>query len=526
MHSGAVLCTRITTNDDRIPVEEVQRSAVADPTHLILPSEQNRSAIEEKYNAIIAPKEKVLEMPRRSDPPVLKGLLHLRLKMEKNIKERKVMQEERRAREKTEFIIANKKKASKKKKVQAVPSQSMTKKIRFHTMGITAIKEIKSTDGCNFLVVASIDGQIAVLDLGKPYMETEHPERFITRRINAHEEGVRLVEFSPIFDVVFTAGVASSESTAEVFVWDTHTVYGMQSEDKKRLVSKSEAQIVSINVVDSDAEVVTVDIQCNVNIYSLHTFELIQTLPPPSNFTGTVSGAACIPPKPADNLPGMLAISSTRLYLYHRKVLDVFEPLITAIYNPSFQNFITATGNRICIWDAFSGSLVRVHESSKIYGNSSTPSPTNNEITSVTIDGTGRRLLVGDETGQVRVVNCMSGKTLKCIDPHGASVTFLGYAPVEKCIISTGADGKLHMADDVDADGFKVAKNGRQARSVLMRTIEVDSTLSTIGDHHTSKVGGGGGALHPDDGVHSRRTSRAVVGDIKALMALPSPKFC
>ena len=449
--------------------------------------------------------------------------MKLRVKMENTRNERKEIQKRRKKKggsARDILTTTNKTKNKKKPKIDSEP-QSMTKKIRFHTMGVTAIKEIKSTDGSNFLAVGSSNGQIALMDLGKPYMETANPERFITRRINAHEEGVRLIEFSPIFDVVFTAGVATQDSTSEVFVWDTVTVYGMKMDDKKRLASDSEAQIAAINVVDDDTEVITVDIYCNVNIYSMHTFARIQKLPPPSNFTGTVSGSACIPSRPSQKLPGMLAISSTRLHLYHRKVLDVFDPLITAFYNPWFQNFVTATANRVCIWDAFNGALIRVHESSRIYGPSGT-SATKVDITSVTIDGTGRRLLVGDETGQVRVVNCMDGKTLKLIDPHGTSVTFLGYAPIEKCVVSTGADGTLHMADDVDIDGYQVAKNGRQARSVLMRTIVVDTTKNTIGDHHTAKLGGDSSNVEdaPPSVPHSRRGSRLLANETKTLATL------
>ena len=192
----------------------------------------------------------------------------------------------------------------------------------------------------------------------------------------------------------------------------------------------------------------------------------------------------------------MLTIGSDKLYLYHRKILEVYEPLITAFYNALFQNFVTVTPFRICIWDAYSGCLLRAHESSKIYGSSSTDVMTH-EITSCTIDCTGKRLFVGDESGSIKVVNYMNGAVLKSLDPHIGSVTCIGYTPLDKCVLSSGTDGKFQISDDVDVDGYLDEKNGRQVRSVLMRSIEIDATVNTNGGGGASKVdadaSGGGG---------------------------------
>ena len=66
LHSGALLCTRITTNDDRVPVsEDVQLSLSMDPNKLNLPSESNYMEVRQE--------------PGGADSPVL-GLSEANLK--------------------------------------------------------------------------------------------------------------------------------------------------------------------------------------------------------------------------------------------------------------------------------------------------------------------------------------------------------------------------------------------------------------------------------------------------------------
>ena len=298
-HSGCILCTRITNIHKKAAASqrpnEQDGGADIDPTVINL----SPAPVFDMNTA----DEKVLpELPLRSDPKILKDLLNLKVKMKRRQIEQLAIEEKRKLERQDQVLLAvsNTKSMPSKKSDLSPPPQSPTQKIRFNsTAGISAIQEIKSTDGSNFLVVGSHDGTVALMDLSKPYMEVDQPEKFITRRITAHEGGVKLIEFSPIFDAIFTAGVASSDSNSTVLVWETHTVHGMGMSDKARLKSNSDSQIASVNIADEEANAITVDESCNVNIYSMYTFEKIQTILPPSNFTGIVTGSAYIPPRPS-----------------------------------------------------------------------------------------------------------------------------------------------------------------------------------------------------------------------------------
>ena len=244
---------------------------------------------------------------------------------------------------------------------------------------MSGIKELRTTDGSNFLVIASHDGSIVLLDLAKPYMESKTPEQYLVRRVNAHELGIKCLAFSSLYDVLFTAGVSdSTDAVSSVFVWDTDPTYGLQSSSKTRLEPHTvDAQIADIQVVDDEAHVVTCTTDCHIYVYSLLSFSCIQYLPPPSLFPtyASVSSIAISPPNvtpspdpkmPDVVIPPMLTIAADKLYLYHFKTLDIFEPLITSFYNSAFHNFVTVSAARISIWDGHKGALLRVYQATKV----------------------------------------------------------------------------------------------------------------------------------------------------------------
>tara|TARA_B110000971_G_C19953466_1_gene474504 strand:+ start:543 stop:890 length:348 start_codon:yes stop_codon:yes gene_type:complete len=111
--------------------------------------------------------------------------------------------------------------------------------------------EIKSTDGKNFLVAGSTDGSIIVLDLQDSYMTSTDPERFIVRRVNAHELGITLFAFSPAHDFLFSVGVNSMTTNGNVFVWGTDQKTGIEKE-RRGMLKGHEEQIVALEVTDED----------------------------------------------------------------------------------------------------------------------------------------------------------------------------------------------------------------------------------------------------------------------------------
>jgi len=126
------------------------------------------------------------------------------------------------------------------------------------------------------------------------------------------------------------------------------------------------------------------------------------------------------------------------------------------------------------------------------------------EITTCVLDTSGRKLIIGDEAGSVVCINYLTGAVLKKVDPHSATITYLGYVgPLDKCVLSCGMDGRLQMADDVDSEGYVPHKknkggsgdktqslknnpasknNNKRAsgRSVVMRSLEINSNANTF----------------------------------------------
>ena len=471
-NSGVLMCTRVHRASDEEEDEEEsedgannQPSLLKDRVGLVTPFkfvEEDINEFKEDHSVL------------RSDPPVLKEVLQLKIKMKVHEIEYKAKVEKRSRENKISAWLthAEGQKSKKSTKESQAATGPMQVKIRVHTCAISGILEIRSPDGSNFLLISSTDGSMTIMDLAKPYMEIG--EKALVRRINAHESGLVHMVYSELFDVLFTAGTyVSKESTPDVFVWDSMAGQGIQSFSKARLKGH-EAQVCGIECVDEDSNVITVDELGWVRIFSLVSFSCIQKIPSPSGQLGPVRGFASLPPRPGKKIPRTLVVARDKLHVYHRKILNVHDPLLCSFYNAAFHTFLTVSPYRINVWDASKGVLMRVFSAENIFGEMAVGK--GQEITSCCLDGSGRKIIVGDESGSINVMNYLSGKVVKQLDPHSGTCTYVGYSPTDKCVISTGMDGTLHMADDADSEGFVLPKKaGTKGRSVVLRTIEINA---------------------------------------------------
>ena len=113
---------------------------------------------------------------------------------------------------------------------------------------------------------------------------------------------------------------------------------------------------------------------------------------------------------------------------------------------------------------------------------------------------------MGDETGCIKVINFMNSSVRKEFDPHRAAVAFVDYSVSDKCAITAGMDGRLHMVDDGETEGYKRAdaKKGFHEHTIVQRSIEINGNLETFGGkhhHHTATSPG-----HEED-TNIRRSS-------------------
>ncbi|GMH79149.1 hypothetical protein TL16_g08051 [Triparma laevis f. inornata] len=506
--SGMLICSRIRVGRDNIGDEEGKYEE-RDITKIVT---TKPPVFEEEGGG---GGEQLPEAPLRSDPKILKDLLNLNIKVKK--KELEMAESDARRKEdkdklslemhvKSEQEMILEAEARKAKAKNAMQKETTRQKIPVHMSAISGLLEVRSTDGSNFLLVGSSDGTIASIDLAKPYMESKDPLKHIVRRVAAHEEGVAIMKFSSTSDIILTAGNHCNESLPDIFVWDTHPTTGIALESRTRLPSNG-CQIKAIEIIDEENSAIAVGVDGTVLIYKLDDqFELLQKLSPHPNLRGKeVTTVATTPP--TSNMPRTLFVCSDRMHIYHCKVLPIHDPILTSFYNPFFSNFVTVTSNRILIWDGSKGDLLRVFKSDQIFGISSFSSVTK-EITSCCLDSTGRRLIVGDETGCIKVINFMNGSVRKEFDPHRAAVAFVDYSVTDKCAITAGMDGRLHMVDDGQTEGYKRAdtKKGFNEHTIVQRSIEINGNAETFGGkHHNNTHAPSPG--HEEDNNHRRSSS-------------------
>lgn len=113
----------------------------------------------------------------------------------------------------------------------------------------------------------------------------------------------------------------------------------------------------------------------------------------------------------AGNDPGgLVGRHGMRLFAWLQDLPD-HEPLLHASFVSPTLTFLTASSQAIVIWDALTGRPTRVYDSRICDGH---------EITSVTLDERGRKIFVGDATGNVRVINLLSGAVMKELDPRAS----------------------------------------------------------------------------------------------------------
>jgi len=168
--------------------------------------------------------------------------------------------------------------------------------------------------------------------------------------------------------------------------------------------------------------------------------------------------------------------------IYARKILDVFDPLIMSLYNVAFHSFVTLSANMICVWDANGGVMLRAYDKSKIFPEDLTA----RDFTTFCLSKSGRKIIVATDGGEITVINFLTGAVMKKLDPHNGPVTWLGFSVTEKCVLSTGMDGRLHIVDEVDTEGFvagkKLNSGSKQSnRSVLLKSIEIKTRDNAAG---------------------------------------------
>jgi WD40 repeat protein len=91
----------------------------------------------------------------------------------------------------------------------------------------------------------------------------------------------------------------------------------------------------------------------------------------------------------------------------------------------------------IKVWNARTGRPVRLFQG--IF---------ESDITAMDLDKDERNLIVGDSTGKIKIVDCLSGILLSELDSHRKEVSFISYCSLDENIITTSWDQSITVQRD------------------------------------------------------------------------------
>ena len=105
-----------------------------------------------------------------------------------------------------------------------------------------------------------------------------------------------------------------------------------------------------------------------------------------------------------------------------KQVAHETPPVLAVLYNATMLNFVTLAADKVRVWDALSGELVREYgvqllcegEVEDVDGNPLV------ELTAMCLDFRERKLVIGTTRGELSVHNFVNGACMKHLDPHVA----------------------------------------------------------------------------------------------------------
>ncbi|KAH8098431.1 malate dehydrogenase [Aureococcus anophagefferens] len=119
---------------------------------------------------------------------------------------------------------------------------------------------------------------------------------------------------------------------------------------------------------------------------------------------------------------------------------DAEAPPTLVAYSPLTHEIVTAHGGAIKCWDVQMGLLKKEH--------SLGDGPRAADVSGLSFDARGRRLLVADRAGAVGIRRVRDAAPLMSLGRHRAEVAGLVYAPQDRVVVTVGWDRCLHVYDE------------------------------------------------------------------------------
>lgn len=255
------------------------------------------------------------------------------------------------------------------------------------------------------------------------------------KRLVGHIKAVRFLAYSYTFNLLISCGFEF-----EALVWNPYV-----SEPICRLKGH-EAPLTGVECPEVNPTIITADSKGIIKVWNIRDYSLIQTF----------------------HVPNVLKLKSIKSIPKHRRLvtasrkLQVFDyeksfvpelsddnPIFCARYSAQQLQIFIAGQNSLKVWNAISGRPI------KIITDAFT-----SEITSIILDETDRKVIVGDHDGRIVMVDSLSGVLLKEFNNHSGEVTAMHYVAVDKLLITGSWDRTIMIHNDNLKEGKKEKKKG------------------------------------------------------------------
>ena len=265
--------------------------------------------------------------------------------------------------------------------------------------------------------------------------------------LDGHTKGVRSLAYSSDYRFLVSAGF-----DYDALVWNPYVEHLILR------LHGHQASLCGVEIIPNTPQIITGDVEGVFKVWDIRNFSCMQTF----------TGESLHPSSFVSVTPHKRIVTSGRkfhIFDYEKLAnpeLTDDNPVFCALYNPTSMTFITAAGSDVKIWDAQTGSLIRV------YRNLS-----NTDLTALCLDDRERKFITGDHHGRIIVYDYLNGADMKefkyaensgsglSLRAHTGEVSNIVYCNQDKCVISVSWDLSICIHDEMDPE-----------KGVLLRKIE------------------------------------------------------
>ncbi|CAG9333906.1 unnamed protein product [Blepharisma stoltei] len=314
----------------------------------------------------------------------------------------------------------------------------------FHIVELTAMQQIAA---------ACADKKIRIWDIR--WESNTKPRKIL----QGHIKAIRYLAYSYAYNLLISCGFEF-----DALVWNPYV-----SEPICHLKGH-ESPLTGVECPEINPTIVTADSKGVIKIWNIKDYSLIQT------FYVNVLKLKAIKSIPKHR---RLIAASRKLQVFDYEKPFIPEisddsPIFCAKYSSQQLQIFIAGQHSIKVWNCITGRPIKLISDIFI-----------NDITSLILDESDRKIIVGDHSGRIVMVDSLSGVILKEFCSHSEEVTGMVYVAGDRLLITCSWDKKIMIHNDNLKGGFKEKRRGvvrsiSNAHSNDITCIAYSSTLDLI----------------------------------------------